>query len=103
MRYREIENPHPRGLVSERIHAADDILELDHGPGNFLEGGLVDLAKADDAFVGLDLDQNHVVARPGAAGGPVHLVELGGDRMGLDSFDFHGGSAGIRQAGFASF
>ncbi len=85
--------------MGERGHAADDLLELDHDLGDLLERSLVDLAVADDPLVGFDLDQDHVVAPPRAARGPVDLVEFCGHRMGPDAGDLHGRrpSTGVKQ------
>ncbi len=67
MGHREVEYPRPDGLMRKRIHARDDILELDHDLGDIRQRCLVDLAVADDALIRLNLHQDHVVALPRAA------------------------------------
>jgi hypothetical protein len=78
-------------LDAQRQPAADLVRQrrLDDGPGDV--GGRIDLADADDAGVGVDLDDERLLAAVAA------LVDLGEAQVDrLDAGDLHGVPSGSR-------
>ena len=93
---RVIEAPQMAGPGDEALDVEDGLADeqrrdaLQRGDGALRREGGHRLADADEAVVGLDLDEDHGRGVVHAAGPVVWLLEGQGQRRGLDAGDLHG-------------